>query len=545
MLSKCRAAIRESERSKMSRRCAIYSRVSTDAQEREGTSLDTQERACVEYAKERDWECVELIRDAASGFTLEREGLARLRKLANEGLIDAVLCFALDRLSRKQTHVAILVEEMDERDICLEFVTEKFEDTATGQLLRSVKAFAAEFEREKIAERTMRGKAERARSGRMPQATGRGIYGYYYNQTTGKREINEEQAVTVRRIFTEFAGGASIVGIANALNLEGVPTLQGKSWSPATLFHLLHNESYTGKTTYRRSRIIKQRDPDTGRKRRKIILRPTEEWIEIVGATPAIISSELFTATQVRLRDPERLRHGRRISTYGLAGRVKCSHCGASMVGQTLSGRYRYYRCRRAFAGAEGDRCHSYYVRADALEQTLLTEIARVLSRPDVVREELNRVGGEGATVEEETSIKARLESLDRQHKRLLKLYQMGEIDDPYLERESDGLRRQRDELVLKLQNLERPAASFLELADLEHICESVRDWVLSRGSSELELIGRALSISISADREGCHMRGTLPEYSADCNHADVRPVVMEYFGGRVCLGFLSFTGSS
>ena len=56
-------------------------------------------------------------------------------------------------------------------------MTEKFEDTATGQLLRSVKAFAAEFEREKIAERTMRGKAERARSGRLPQK-GR-EYGYY------------------------------------------------------------------------------------------------------------------------------------------------------------------------------------------------------------------------------------------------------------------------------------------------------------------------------------------------------------------------------
>ncbi len=65
---------------------------------------------------------------------------------------------------------------MEERGVALHFVTEKFEDTATGQQLPSVKAFAAEFEREKIAKRTMRGKAERARSGWLPQGTRAGCY---------------------------------------------------------------------------------------------------------------------------------------------------------------------------------------------------------------------------------------------------------------------------------------------------------------------------------------------------------------------------------
>ena len=72
--------------------------------------------------------------------------------------------YALDRLSRKQTHVAILVEECEQAGGQLEFVTESFEQTATGQLLHAVKAFAAEFEREKIVERTMRGKVSRSAS---------------------------------------------------------------------------------------------------------------------------------------------------------------------------------------------------------------------------------------------------------------------------------------------------------------------------------------------------------------------------------------------
>ena len=94
--------------------------------------------------------------------------------MAASGRVDVLLAHSLDRLSRKQTHVAILVEEMEDRGVALDFVTEDFEDTAVGQLVRSVKAFAAEFEREKIAERTMRGKRERARSGKLRKAPGPG-----------------------------------------------------------------------------------------------------------------------------------------------------------------------------------------------------------------------------------------------------------------------------------------------------------------------------------------------------------------------------------
>ena len=54
-------------------RALVYSRVSTDAQERDGTSLDTQERACVEYAQAKGWTVVECIKDTASGSNLDRQ----------------------------------------------------------------------------------------------------------------------------------------------------------------------------------------------------------------------------------------------------------------------------------------------------------------------------------------------------------------------------------------------------------------------------------------------------------------------------------------
>lgn len=89
---------------------------------------------------------------------------------------------------------------LDEAGVALECVTEKVEDSPLGKLVMSLRAFAAEVEREKIVERTTRGKLERAKSGRIPQAFGRGCYGYVSDPTTGQREIEPYQAEVVRRL---------------------------------------------------------------------------------------------------------------------------------------------------------------------------------------------------------------------------------------------------------------------------------------------------------------------------------------------------------
>lgn len=92
-------------------RAVIYSRVSTDAQEREGTSLETQERACQALVNERGWAVVRCIRDAASGSSLERPGIEELRDLLRRGDVDVIVSYAVDRLSRNQNHIGILFDD--------------------------------------------------------------------------------------------------------------------------------------------------------------------------------------------------------------------------------------------------------------------------------------------------------------------------------------------------------------------------------------------------------------------------------------------------
>src|SRR5918998_1510633 len=150
-------------------RAAIYCRVSSQGQE-ENASLPTQEEACRRFAAARGYALDErhVYREVHSGADLwERPRLTALRERVRRGEVGAVICYALDRLSRKQTHLAIVVDECDRAGVDLLFATEEFEKSAVGDFIRSAKAFAAELEREKIKERTQRGLRARVESGKL------------------------------------------------------------------------------------------------------------------------------------------------------------------------------------------------------------------------------------------------------------------------------------------------------------------------------------------------------------------------------------------
>ena len=104
----------------------------------------------------------------------------------------------------------------------------------------------------------------------------------------------------------------------------------------------------TGRTLYRRTVVKQLREPTTGKKHRKVTVLDSKDWIEVPDGTPTVVDTETFVTTQRFLDDPERSRRGMRKREYGLSRRLKCLRCGRVMVGQTLQGRYKYYKCRRS-----------------------------------------------------------------------------------------------------------------------------------------------------------------------------------------------------
>jgi len=115
------------------------------------------------------WTLVESIRDSASGASLDRPGIERLRLLLRQGSVDMIVAYAVDRRSRNQSHIGVLFDEVEQAGAQLQFVTEKFEDTAFGRLILTAPAFIGEVERAEIAERTMGIRMRRRRPGRFPR----------------------------------------------------------------------------------------------------------------------------------------------------------------------------------------------------------------------------------------------------------------------------------------------------------------------------------------------------------------------------------------
>lgn len=497
-------------------RAVVYSRVSTDAQERDGTSLDTQESNCVAYAGERGWQLVECIRDAASGFSLARSGIERVREMLRRRDVDLVLAYAVDRLSRNQNQIGVLFDEASSAGVRLEFVTEKFEDTAIGRFILAARAFVAEVEREKIAERTSRGKAQRARSGRIPQGTGRGIYGYLYDRDSGTRRVDSLQAPVVLRMFEEFVAGKGVSGIASGLNRDGIPAYGGGRWYPLTVRRTLLNETYTGRTVYCRTRVEFAPDRQTGKRRRRVIERDAAEWIDVPGASPPIVSVSLFGRAQELLNDPDRQNRGHATDVYRLRGRLRCITCGTPMVGQTLMrGRYRYYRCRDSYTKAVGGSCTEKYVPRDLLEDAVLDELVTVLTDPHRLRAELVRSLSPTPSEDSGADLEKTLAAVQEKQKRLTRLFVAGELPEEVLQAEAGRLQAERRLVETRLGAARRARPTAPTPADVEAsiplIADRVGTWIRSAAGEALDLLLTGLDLKVKACRERALIEVSIP----------------------------------
>src|SRR4051812_23388941 len=102
---------------------AIYARVSTTSQAKDGTSLTTQLEICRDYAKEHNYSVVKEIVEDISGAVLTRAGLEQIRNLAEAGEIEAVICLDPDRLSRNLAHMLVLTQEFQRHNVALIFIS--------------------------------------------------------------------------------------------------------------------------------------------------------------------------------------------------------------------------------------------------------------------------------------------------------------------------------------------------------------------------------------------------------------------------------------
>jgi site-specific DNA recombinase len=315
-------------------RCAIYTRVSSDAGlEQEFNSLDNQREAAAAYVKSQTHEGWRLVKDryddgGYSGGSMERPALQRLLADIGERRIDVVVVYKVDRLTRSLADFAKLVELFDEHRVSFLSVTQSFNTTTSmGRLTLNILLSFAQFEREVTGERIRDKIAASKKKGLWVG----GVVPLGYEVKDKKLIVKEEEAATVRMIFERYLALGSLPALQRDLKGQGIATrvrtlasgrtIGGGALTNGPLAYMLRNRMYLGEINHRGKSYL--------------------------GEHPAILDPALFDAVQAKLNE------------NGLARRKKNESSQALLLGKLFDDRGN--RMTPSYAIKKGVR-YPYYV---------------------------------------------------------------------------------------------------------------------------------------------------------------------------------------
>ena len=345
-------------------RCAIYTRKSTEhGLDLEFNSLDAQREACEAYIKSQASEGWQVIRDhyddpAYSGGNMDRPALKRLMKAIEAGLVDVVLVYKIDRLTRSLTDFARLVELFDAKQVSFVAVTQHFNTTTSmGRLTLNVLLSFAQFERELASERVRDKVAASRKKGKW---TG-GSVPLGYDAVDKKLLINTEEAKTVRMIFERYLALKSFQKLIDEMNAKGIVSkkrdVKGKQtgavpFTYGPLAYLLKNRTYLGETGH------------------------SGKWF--AGEHKPIIDNKTFQAVQTLIKDNSAGRTGKRHRSGALLTGLLYDDRGNRMSPSyaTKSGvRYNFYVSQALLKGRKTDAGTVPRIPASAIESAVLQEL--------------------------------------------------------------------------------------------------------------------------------------------------------------------------
>ena len=465
---KIRSNFNFQEVAKMRKRAALYARVSGDDRGKDGRNLAGQIEMCREFALSNGWEVVaEFSEDdrGASGASFELPELERAREMAQAGEYDYFVVREIDRLSRKLAKQLIVEEQMKRADVKVVYVLEEYDDSPEGRLNKHIRATIAEYEREKIAERMVRGRRQVVKSGKIMLHGNKPPFGYRLSEDKTTLVIHEEEAAIVRMIYNLYVEGdengvkLATRAIADRLTEMKVPTwadLRGYSykkrahgeWSPRHVIHILKRETYTGVWHYGKRNAGAQK------------YNPREYWLPF--DVPVIIPEELWERAQAQCKE-NTTRPTRNVKReYLLRRRMKCGLCDSSMncIGRKSgNNRYQYYICNGYMGGVVNVSCDLPGFRSDHVDALVWEWIKSLLTQSEVLEQGL--VAYQESKEKYAAPLRNRLLVIDdlagdskSQLDRLLDLYLSGNIPKEFLLDKKDSLEKTIKSLLEERRNL-------------------------------------------------------------------------------------------
>jgi site-specific DNA recombinase len=448
-------------------RVGVYVRRSTD-DEHHPYSIEAQDTRLASYiGSQPGWRRAARFADDASGATTSRPGLLRALAAARAGVIDVLLVYRVDRLTRSLRDLVTLLDDLDQAGVVFRSATEPF-DTATpmGRMLVQLLGMFAQFERDTIIDRVIAGMERKAAAGKWKG--GRRPFGYQVDPATSTLVVDESEAAVVRLVFglytRERLGGKTV---ARTLNNRGHRTTTGGPWSAHQVARLLANRIYLGELAFR--------------------------GVTATQSHPPIVSEATFTQAQLirAARGEDHSKRAANASDYLLTGLMRCPSCGKAMIGTRAHGRSRVYRYYTCFTRVRYDsqRCSASRLDADIVERAVIAALPSFYrDQHDLIAEAISAAQASHAAVQdarhaELATAEHELARTSAAVDRYLAAFENGTLDPEdlasrlaQLKGRSAQLRARRDELVGQIA----AAPSAPPVAALRQIADHIADIVAS-----------------------------------------------------------------
>lgn len=393
---------------------AAYVRVSDAGQDQEGTP-ETQRLRIETHAAQRSEELGRTIRivrwyqDVYTGgdsyFDPGRRDFQQLRRDIAGRAYKMVLAYKDDRIARGAEILSFCLE-CDHADTAVETALDGPLDAEglLGSLTLLMRGSGSKEELRKIRARAADGWAKRARDNkRVPGCRPR--YGYAWDDAAirakTKLVADPRTAPVIRRIFAEYAAGASLRAVAEGLNRDRIPTPTQHAgvrnaapmWQHNAVRSLLSDGIYTGRAVTLQTRIVREKGPDGNTRKRARPVPTAEQVVLPEGTVPALIDADAHETARVRLAtnrlasvratpDPE--------STLLRAGFAFCGYCRNTLITENRKdGPGRRYVCSPKNSRRHG--CPGYSVNAGVLDGFVWGKVSRALKDPETMVADLRR----------------------------------------------------------------------------------------------------------------------------------------------------------
>ncbi len=316
------------------KRVAAYCRVSTDKEQQEH-SFETQKEMYTEMIMMKpNWQMAGIYADEGITGTIakKRPDFMRMIEDCRKGKIDLIITKSVSRFSRNNLDCLLYVRELKEMGIPIIFEKEGVNTLqVSSELLITLFSGLSQAESESISMNVKIGKRQSLKNGNVPFSY-KSFLGYRKG-ADGNPEIDEEQAIIIRRIFSEYLAGKSLLDIAKGLTADEIPTARGKAnWSSARVQSILTNEKYKGDALLQKTYVVDCISKKSKKNKGELPMYYVE------NNHPAIIERAVFDRVQEEISRRNSKKKVKQVGTktelgkysgkYALSEILYCGNCG-------------------------------------------------------------------------------------------------------------------------------------------------------------------------------------------------------------------------